>query len=267
MERAPGRFIPLLLSRSLSMNAKFVSAAALAAASSSAPSAQASSRGGATIAAANRLLTDLARGATIDARALRAAMVASFGGSDADGAWDWKAACEACEAAEILFLRKFGPAMRARAASPARFLAMLAKLVALVPSDTWRSEESQAQLSTPIALGFIASSAAAIRAGDTVLDPWPGTGLLAIHAELAGARLVLNEIADTHADLLDRLFPGASVTRYDGAHTHDHLDVTPSVVLMNPPFSAATHGARFRSSAPPQGADMSGREFLLLLDL
>jgi hypothetical protein len=163
MERAPGRFIPLLLSWFLSMNAKFVSAAAKAAASSSAPSVLASSSGGAIIAAANMLLTDLARGAAIDARALRAAMVASFRGSDADGAWDWKAAYEACEAAEILFLRKFGPAMRGRAASPARFLAMLAKLAALVPSDAWRSEASQAlqQLSTPIALGFIASSAAA----------------------------------------------------------------------------------------------------------
>jgi predicted RNA methylase len=122
---------------------------------------------------------------------------------------------------------------------------MLAKLAALVPSDTWRFEESQAlqQFSTPIALGFIASSAAAITAGDLVLEPSAGTGLLAIHAELAGARLVLNEIADTRADLLDRQFSGVSVTRYDGAHIHDHLDVTvrPSVVLMTPPFSAAAH--------------------------
>jgi hypothetical protein len=66
-------------------------------------------------------------------------------------------------------------------------------------------------------------------------------GLLAIHAELAGARLVLNEIADTRAGLLDRLFPGAGVTRYDAANIHNHLDaaVRPSVVLMNPPISAA----------------------------
>jgi hypothetical protein len=38
--------------------------------------------------------------------------------SDAEGAWDWKTAYDACEAAQVLFLRRFGPAMRARAGSP-----------------------------------------------------------------------------------------------------------------------------------------------------
>src|SRR5260370_11435519 len=229
----------------ISMNAKFVSAAAMAAASSIAPVVQPSNAADALVGAANLLLTHLEHGRAIDARALRAAMIASFGASDAEGAWDWKTAYEACEAAQILFLRKFGPAMRERAASPSRFLAMLTKLAALLPSHTRRSEESQAlqQFSTPIGLGFAACTAAAITPADIVLEPSAGTGLLAIHAELAGARLVLNEIADTRADLLDCLFPGVGATRYDAAHIHDHLDTAlrPSVVLMNPPFSAAAH--------------------------
>ena len=56
-------------------------------------------------------------------------------------------------------------------------------------------------------------------------------------------RLALNELADTRAGLLDELFPNTPVTRYDAAHIHDHLDlgVRPTVVLMNPPFSAAAH--------------------------
>jgi hypothetical protein len=74
------------------MNAKFVSAAAMAAASSVAPVVQPSNRAEALIGAANLLLTDLERGRVIDARALRTAMIASFGASDADGAWDWKSA-------------------------------------------------------------------------------------------------------------------------------------------------------------------------------
>ena len=47
----------------------------------------------------------------------------------------------------------------------------------------------------------------------------------------------------TRADLLDELFPTTPVTRHDAAHIHDHLDlgVRPTVVLMNPPFSAAAH--------------------------
>ena len=57
----------------------------------------------------------LAGGHTLDAD-LRSAMEAAFGGSDAAGAWDWKLAYEAAEAASVLFLRQFGPAMRAGAA-------------------------------------------------------------------------------------------------------------------------------------------------------
>ncbi|SEF02179.1 C-terminal domain on Strawberry notch homologue [Rhizobiales bacterium GAS188] len=195
--------------------------------------------------AAGLLLPDLERGREIDASRLRAAMSQACGGSDAEGAWNWKTAYDACEAAQVLFLRKFGPAMSARAGSPAAQLAMLAKVAALLPTHTKRSEESQAlqQFSTPIGLSFAASVAAAITPADLVLEPSAGTGLLAIFAELAGASLVLNELAATRVDLLSRLFPDAPVTRHDAAHIHDHLDaaVRPSVVLMNPPFSVAAH--------------------------
>ena len=107
------------------MNSLFAPSAALAAAT---PLLDPSS---AIIAAARLLLPDLERGRAIDAKMLRAAMLAGFGGSDTDGVWDWKTAYEACEAAQVLFLRKFGPAMRARANAPAALLAMLAKVAAL----------------------------------------------------------------------------------------------------------------------------------------
>ncbi len=173
--------------------------------------------------------------------------------SDADGGWDWKTAYDACEAATVLFLRKFGPAMRARAASPAAMLPMLAKIAGLLPTHTRRSEESEAlqQFSTPILLGLAASTAAAITPADIVLEPSAGTGLLAILAELSGASLVLNELAETRAELLSLLFPGIAVTRFDAAHIDDHLDtgITPSVVLMNPPFSAIANVDRRMADA------------------
>ncbi|MGH6852076.1 MAG: strawberry notch-like NTP hydrolase domain-containing protein, partial [Methylocella sp.] len=207
----------------------------------------------ALVRAARIILPHLERGQRVDAPTLRAAMESAFGGSDADGAWDWKTAYDSCEAATVLFLRKFGPAMRARAASPAALLPMLAKIAGLLPTHTRRSEESQAlqQFSTPIALGLAASAAAAITPADLVLEPSAGTGLLAILAELAGGSLVLNELAETRAGLLDHLFPGIAVTRFDAAHIHDHLDagVTPSVVLMNPPFSAVAHVDRRMADA------------------
>jgi predicted RNA methylase len=217
--------------------------------------------------AAECLLPHLQRGQRIDAAALRAAMDSAFGGSDSEGAWDWKTAYDACEAATVLFLRKFGPAMRARAASPAAMLPMLEKIAGLLPTHTRRSRESQAlqQFSTPIPLGLALSVASAVTPADMVLEPSAGTGLLAIFAEFFGASLALNELAETRAALLDSLFLGVGVTRFDAAQIDDHLDagVTPSVVLMNPPFSAlanvdrrmADAGLRHISSALSRLAD------------
>ena len=199
----------------------------------------------AILAAAQQILPHLERGQRIDAVLLRAAMENAFGGSDAEGAWDWKTAYDACEAATVLFLRRHAPALRARAPSPTAQLPILARIAALLPSHTRRSAESQAlqQFSTPIALGLAASAAAALTSADLVLEPSAGTGLLAILAELAGASLCLNEFAETRANLLALLFPDARVSRFDAAQIHDRLDVAiaPTVVLMNPPFSALAH--------------------------
>ncbi len=203
------------------------------------------SSGAAILAAANHLLPDLQQGTRVNSTRLRAALEAAFGGSDAEGAWTWKSAYEACESATVLFLRRFGPAMRTRAAGPAALLAMLDRLAGLLPTHTRRSEESQAlqQFSTPVGLGFAAATAAGLTPADLVLEPSAGTGLLAIFAELAGADLLLNEFADTRAELLTLLFPAAFVTRHDAAHIDDFLEtgIRPSVVLMNPPFTAGAH--------------------------
>ena len=155
------------------------SAAARSAAPSLAPASAAIAQ------AARLLLPDLERGRRIDAGILRAAMEAAFGASDAAGAWDWKTAYDACEAATVLFLRKYGNALFRKAGSPAAALPMLAKIAGLLPTHTRRSEESQAlqQFSTPIPLGLAACAAAAITPADRVLEPSAGTGLLAILAE------------------------------------------------------------------------------------
>ncbi|MEH2571721.1 putative RNA methylase [Bradyrhizobium sp. AZCC 1708] len=199
----------------------------------------------AVVRAARQLLTDLERSRRIDAAVLRGAMEAAFGASDATGAWSWKMAYDACEAATVLFLRRYGAAMRAKATSPAAMLPMLMRITSLLPTQTRRSLESESlqQFSTPIGLAFVASRAAALTPTDVVLEPSAGTGLLAILAELDGASLVLNEFADSRAGMLAQLFPGVSTTQFDAAHINDHLDsgIVPSVVLMNPPFSAAVH--------------------------
>jgi P-loop containing NTP hydrolase pore-1/C-terminal domain on Strawberry notch homologue len=197
----------------------------------------------AIVEAGTRLADALAKGRAIETAALRAAMEAACGGSDAEGFWLWKDAYEAGEVAQVLFLRRFWPAIRAKAATPAARLAMLARVAALLPTHTRRSEESEAlqQFSTPLPLGYVAALACGLRPGEELLEPSAGTGLLAIHAELGGARLHLNELAATRAGLLTALYPAGSVTQLDAAQIHDRLDpgVTPSVILMNPPFSVA----------------------------
>ena len=196
----------------------------------------------AIMAAAGLLLPVLERGQRVDSATLRSAMETAFCASDASGLWDWKAGYEACEAATVLFLRKYGRAIFRQSDAPSARLAALSKITGLLPSHTRRSEESQAlqQFSTPIPLGFAALTAAAIGPDDVVLEPSAGTGLLAILVEISGGSLMLNELADSRADLLSSLFPALSVTRFDAAQIHDHLvaGAIPSVVLMNPPFSA-----------------------------
>ena len=88
--------------------------------------------------AATLLAQLLGQGRALDSRALRSAMETAFCGTDAEGAWMWKDAYEALEAAQVLFLRKFGMAMRTRAGSAAAMLEMLTRLsrAARVPDKT-----------------------------------------------------------------------------------------------------------------------------------
>jgi hypothetical protein len=197
------------------------------------------------LAVAEALQPALAAGLPIDTSLLRAEMERAFGGSDAAGAWDWKQAYEAGEAALVLFLRKFGRALLARAGSPAALLPIFTKVAGLLPTHTRRSEEMERyqQFSTPLPMGLAALAAAQITPRDVVLEPSAGTGLLAVLAELSGGSLALNELAETRADLLQLLFPDRPVTTFDAAQIDDHLDATsrPSVILMNPPFSAVAN--------------------------
>ncbi|MER9228315.1 strawberry notch family protein [Mesorhizobium sp. M0664] len=222
-----------------------ISTVARTAASLGAPTQASINNAQAIYQAATLLLPFLEQGKPVTTAALRTAMTTSFGGSDAQGFWVWKDAYEALEVAQVLFLRRFGPAILSRSTTPQATLAMMKRIAELVPTQTRRSDESQAmqQLSTPLPLAFVTAHAAAIASCDLVLEPSAGTGLLAVHAEMARASIALNELAATRADLLGLLFPRFPVSRHDAAHIDDHLDaaIEPSVVLMNPPFSVGAY--------------------------
>lgn len=204
-------------------------------------------KGAKLVETAGLLLPVLEQGLPISIPVLRSAMTSVFGASDNHGAWVWKDAYEACEAALVLFLRKYLPQMRSSAADTGHVLAMINALSDLVPTHTRRSDDSTLyqQFSTPLDLAFVAAIAADIQAADHVLEPSAGTGMLAIHAHAAGARLSLNELAATRADMLCALFREEFMSRFNAEQIDDYLPraLTPSVVLMNPPFSAQAHVA------------------------
>ena len=133
------------------------------------------------LAAARSLLKVLSGGRGLTASVLRDAMTAAFGGSDAEGAWVWKDAYDAAEAAVVLFVKRFGTAMRREAGpgpgGPAVMLDMLARLAALEPSHTRRSEEQVRlqQFSTPLPLAYV------VRAGGRDPARRPGAGAVRRH--------------------------------------------------------------------------------------
>ncbi len=183
-------------------------------------------------------------GTEIDHQPLRSSALArvmreTFLGSNAGGAWDWRMAYDLMQAAAVqVLLRGNGVAGDIAAAK---------LLASRLLTETRRSEQQirLQQFSTPLAFATMAVRAAAIRKGETVLEPSAGNGALAAFAARAGATLVLNEIEPFRQRLLRALF-GGEVTGHDGEHIDDLLQtmVLPDVVVMNPPFAASVDRSR-----------------------
>jgi hypothetical protein len=169
---------------------------------------------------------------------LSAMMESQFAGSDASGAWSMRDAYDAVELAQVLLQQDLTAQIFAHD-SPRSSLTAIEAMSRLLPTQTYRSENQVAlqQFSTPALLAFVAAHFAQMGPVDTVLEPSAGTGLLAVHAQRVGAKLLLNELDDRRAALLARAFLAVAVTRHDGATIHDALHQPVSVVLMNPPYS------------------------------
>jgi hypothetical protein len=191
------------------------------------------------LSAARELAGLIAAGATVSRERLNCVLAGQFGGSDADGRWSVRDAHAALELAQVLWLS--GSAGLSPASPAPRADAAFARLEALLPSQTVRSEEQLElqQFSTPPRIAWLVARACALRPGETVLEPSAGTGMLAIWAATADARLILNEISPLRRDCLGILFPDAEVSGHDGELIDEMLDPfeVPSAVLVNPPYS------------------------------
>ena len=171
--------------------------------------------------------------------ALACIMRETFHGSDAGGAWDWRMAYDLMQAAAVQVLL--------RGDGAAGDIAAARLLASRLLTETRRSEQQirLQQFSTPLPFAALVLRAAAIRKGETVLEPSAGTGALAAFAARAGATLVLNEIDPFRQRLLRAVF-GGEVTGHDGEHIDDLLQtpVLPDVVVMNPPFASSVDRSR-----------------------
>jgi antirestriction protein ArdC/predicted RNA methylase len=193
---------------------------------------------------ARRLHELLADGEPLTPRQLSAEATDVFGGTQAEGKWLSKDAYDALEVAVNLHLRERESAAWTGLSpeAAAQKVRDLTGLVQRLPTQTRRDEEMDEfqQFSTPPALAFVANWAANIRPEDIVLEPSAGTGDLAIWSELAGAKLMLNELSERRRELLVDLFPEATVTGENAEQLHNILprSSVPTLVVMNPPFSA-----------------------------
>ena len=103
----------------------------------------------------------------------------TFGGSDAGGAWSWRMAYDLMQAAAV--------AQVVQDAGQDTF--SIAKMLATrLLTETRRSEQQirLQQFSTPLPYAALVARAAAIRPGETFLEPSAGTGALAGFVVRAG---------------------------------------------------------------------------------
>jgi hypothetical protein len=164
-------------------------------------------------------------GAEIDHQPLRSSALArimreTFHGSDAGGAWDWRMAYDLMQAAAIQMLL--------RGDGAAGDIAATELLASRLLTETRRSEQQirLQQFSTPLPFAAMVVRAAAIRKGETVLEPSAGTGALAAFAARAGATLLLNEIDPFRQRLLRALFGGeVGYETVETMQTYLHVDL------------------------------------------
>jgi hypothetical protein len=189
--------------------------------------------------AARSLAARLDFGEVITRPILNSVLTEQFGGSDADARWSVRDAHAALELAQVLWLQ--GNSKLSPSSPPETAKSAFDRLEAQLPSQTVRSEEQieLQQFATPLYLAWLAARACDFGASEVALEPSAGTGMLAVWAESAGARLALNEISPLRRECLASLFPQATLSGHDGELIDELLDpnVAPGVILMNPPYS------------------------------
>lgn len=115
------------------------------------------------------------------------------------------------------------------------------EILELLPTQTKRTKEMEdfQQFSTPPSIAFVASWVANIDSNDVFLEPSAGIGGLAVFAKKNGAKVFVNEYSKRRLDVLRNMpFDGFFNENAEQLNNILPTDIKPSVIVMNPPFSA-----------------------------
>lgn len=168
----------------------------------------------------------------------------AYGGSQSEGKYTPKDAYDAMELGVNRYIERnktvFDPTVNTEIAKGN--IRLLKEVIERLPTQSKRTGEQDEfqQFSTPPPLAYAAAWAAKLHPNDAVLEPSAGVGGLAIFGKNAGAReVVTNELSPRRKALLDTLgFTRGFGENAEQLHNILPRDVKPTVVLMNPPFSA-----------------------------
>lgn len=186
---------------------------------------------------------ELVKGNTITSQQLQELAEKAFGGTRGSGAYDIKTAYDAMELAvnQYLMDSDFVKQGNGDAAAAVRTEKSLQQVLSQLPTQSVRTEEQQQyqQFSTPPNIAYLAAWAANIDSADSVLEPSAGIGGLALWPKAWGATVYGNEYSPRRAEILRSL--GLDEVFVENAEQINNVlpdYVKPTVVLMNPPFSA-----------------------------
>lgn len=202
--------------------------------------------GGLTLTPARKIAdwvsTRIAQSAAFTSKELFEVADAAFGGTQATGAYAVKDAYDAMEAGVNLAVMAANITPDGTSLDALRTLEALTQILHRLPTQTRRTAEMDEfqQFSTPPTIAFLAAWAARIAPGETMLEPSAGIAGLAMYGVLAGAEVVVNELSSRRAVLLKQLLPRLRLFSENAEQLNNVLppDVRPTLILMNPPFSA-----------------------------
>lgn len=168
----------------------------------------------------------------------------AYGGSQGEGKYTSKDATDAMELGVNLYIAENMKSEDVTSKDTEVAKATVRKLETMVnrlPTQNKRTEEMVEfqQFSTPPHIAYLSAWVGNVNDSDVVLEPSAGIGGLAVWGKVAGASVVVNELSPRRADIL-REMDFSQVFTEDAEQIDNILpdDIEPSVVLMNPPFSA-----------------------------